>query len=164
MTCRWQSRSGAGLHLESTKAERLGVLPGEERPVREIMSRRVVVVDPSLSLAQVAVIMKREGVASVVAQDDAGVQGLLTERDLALHTATKERPATVQDLLHLREMVTCQEDDIAADGLALLNRHRLSAVPVLNRHGVVTGTLSLVDVAAAVSPQAASVWLEDTRK
>jgi len=138
------------------------VLPGEERPVREVMSRRVVFVDPRLSLQQAAVIMKREDVASVVAQDEGGMHGLLTERDLALHTATKSH-ATIQEVLRSREIVTCQEDDIAADGLALLKRHRLSAIPVMNSYGAVTGTLSLVDVAAAVSPQAASVWLENTR-
>ena len=41
-----------GLYLESTEAEQLGVLPGEERRVGDVMERRLVAIGPSTSLAQ----------------------------------------------------------------------------------------------------------------
>ena len=41
MACQWQTRSRGGLYLESTRAGQLGVLPGEDRLVREVMDHRM---------------------------------------------------------------------------------------------------------------------------
>jgi len=40
MACQWQPRSCGGLYLESTRAEQLGVLPGEDCLVREVMDHQ----------------------------------------------------------------------------------------------------------------------------
>jgi len=165
MTCRRQSRSSGGLYLESTRAERFGVLPGEERPVREVMNRRVISIAPSTSLWDAAAIMRREQTSAVVVRDPERVYGLLTDRDLGLSLiAGTESVSTAGDLVGTRKHVTLCEDDIVADGWALLKRHGLDAMSVVDGQGTVVGVLSWVDLAASVQPDSAGVWLDHIRR
>jgi CBS domain-containing protein len=168
MGCRWKSRSSGGLYLESTRAEQLGVLPGEDRPVREVMSRRIVIVAPSNSLREAVETMRREGIPGLIVQDRTGLHGLLTERDITIHvTISKENisSVTVEDILrlHRRRVVTCCENDTVADALSMMKQTQVTALPVLNEDGAVTGLLTLLDVAACVMPDAAAALLNDVR-
>ena len=166
MSCRLRSRSSGGLYLESTRAEQLGLLPGEERPVRDVMNRRIVTIDPGAPLRDAVELMHREQVASLLVQDAYGIHGLLTERDIAAQ-AVKEgaaRATTAQDALSLPESAVCSEHDLVADALVILKRHGLSAVPVLDRRRTVVGVLSLVDAAASLLPQTAPTWLDEVRR
>ena len=121
MACQWQTRSRGGLYLESTRAGQLGVLPGEDRLVREVMDRRIA--SPGL----------------------------------------KNPSATVEEVLPTRQVVTCGENDTAADALLMMEKERVTTLPVLNEQGSVTGLLSLVDVAASVMPGTASALLREIR-
>ena len=121
MACQWQTRSRGGLYLESTRAGQLGVLPGEDRLVREVMDRRIA--SPGL----------------------------------------KNPSATVEAVLPTRQVVTCGENDTAADALLMMEKERVTTLPVLNEQGSVTGQLSLVDVAAPVMPGTASALLSEIR-
>ena len=121
MACQWQTRSRGGLYLESTRAEQLGVLPGEDRLVREVMDRRIA--SPGL----------------------------------------KNPSATVEEVLPTRQVVTCCENDTVADALLMMEKERVTTLPVLNEQGSVTGLLSLVDVAASLMPGTASALLSEIR-
>ena len=50
-----------------------------------------------------------------------------------------------------------------ADALLLMRSKRVAALPVLNEQGDVTGLVSLVDVAASISPDAATALLNEVR-
>jgi CBS domain-containing protein len=168
MGCQWKSRSSGGLYLESTRAEQLGVLPGEDRPVREVMSRRIVIIGPSMSLREAVEIMRREGITALIVQDMAGLHGLLTERDVTIHGMIQKEDissVTVGDILRLRgcRAMTCCENDTVADALSVMKQTQVTALPVLNEHGAVTGLLSLLHVAASVMPDAAAALLNDVR-
>ena len=161
-----RKRSAGGLYLESTKAEQLGVLPGEDRPVHAVMRRRVVTIEPSASIRRAVETMYREDVPALIVQGVAGLQGVLTERDIAARAAKEgsNPAATVREFLPRRKPITCLEEDIIADALALMKRHHLSAVPVRDDHGAVVGVLSLIDIAASLAPDMAPVWLNEVRK
>ena len=132
------------------------------------MSRRIIVIDPSTALREAVETMRREGAPSLIVQDRAELHGLLTERDLTIHAAvTKEdtAAATVEDILRLRrsQAITCCENDTVADALSVMKQTHVTALPVLNEQGAVTGVLSLLDVAASVTPDAAAALLNDVR-
>ena len=155
------NRSSGGLYLESTRAEQLGVLPGEDRLARDVMSRRVVTVDPSASLREAAETMHRQQVSSLVVCNHAGLRGLLTERDVAMNAAREGRPRTIKvEEVLMHETMSCRDVDILADALSLMKKHQLTALPVLNETGTVVGVLSLLKAAAAVTPNAATTWLD----
>lgn len=147
-----------GLYLESTEAEQLGVLPGQERRVGDMMDRLLVTIHPSSSLAQATAIMQQRRVASLIVGDESAPMGLLTERDLArqLACAESERAHTVGEAVAGRQTTACHEDDILADALAVMKERSLSALAVLDRRGLVVGILSpLLEAAAAVMPAVA---------
>lgn len=132
------------------------------------MSSRIVIIAPSISLREAVGTMRREGIPGLIVQDRTGLHGLLTERDITMHvTIPKENitSVTVEDILrlHRRRVVTCCENDTIADALAVMKETQVTALPVLNEHGAVTGLLSLLDVAACVMPDAAAALLNDVR-
>jgi len=166
MTARCKSRSAGGLYLESTRAEQLGVLPGEDRAVREVMSHRIVVISVSSLLQEAIETMHREQVTALIVQDEAGLRGLLTEQDLTIEVTMKKDDTfatTVEDVLRGREPLACCEQDTVADALLLMRSKRVAALPVLNEQEAVTGLVSLVDVAASITPDAATALLNEVR-
>jgi CBS domain-containing protein len=50
-----------------------------------------------------------------------------------------------------------------ADAVLMMEKERVTTLPVLNEQGSVTGLLSLVDVAASVMPGTASALLSEIR-
>jgi CBS domain-containing protein len=140
-----------GVYLESTEAEQLGVLPGEERRVREVMDRRLVVIAASSSLAAAAELMRQRQVTSLIVETEAVPIGVLTDRDVAMQLTRTEpqRARTVGEAVAGQQTPVCHEDDILADALPMIKQQSLSALPVVDRRGVVVGVLSPIEVAAA---------------
>jgi CBS domain-containing protein len=112
-------RRHAGICLESTGDDRYGVLPGEERLVRKVMTQDVVTVDARTTVKQAAEIMQFRNVPALVVYRNEDIAGVVTERELALKGTTRSaHPSalTVQDMLAGCEPVGCRED-------AILGRH-----------------------------------------
>ena len=155
------ARRHAGIYLESTGDEQYGVLPGEERLVKEVMSRHVVMIDVLTTVKQAAEIMQARKVPALVVCRKEDVAGVVTERELALRGTTGSRhpsAVSVQDILAGCEPVGCREDAILGDVTRAMIDHRLPAVPVMTAGGDVVGVLSLLDAAGAVMPNVAATW------
>ena len=155
-------RPRSGLVGESTSDEAYGVLPGEDRLVRDIMTRKVVIAQSSMGLREACeAIRHQEMSVLIVYQGDEPVQAL-TEFDLLsdeiLRSDVSER-GTLQELIEHQVAVRCHEDAILADAMHAMIKHRASHVPVLDARGGLVGALSLVDAVGAVSPAAAERWL-----
>lgn len=159
-------RRPSGIYLESTRDERYGVLPGEDRFVKDVMSREVVTVDALTSVRDAADTMRHRQVPALVVYRDKQLAGVLTERDVAVNGTTKaEHPGsmTVQEVMTSREPISCREDAILADATRVMADHHLPSVPVVNAEGDVVGLLSLLDAAGALMPNVAAAWLAKTR-
>ena len=117
--------------------------------VQDIMRREVRVVGPGTDLATVGKLMKEIdcGVVPVVG-DDERVVGVLTDRDLAIELARRDRrPSEVA----VRQAMTgdvwsCAGGDDIADALAKMAHHKVRRLPVLDAEGRLLGLLSLDDV------------------
>lgn len=155
-------RPHSGLIGESTRDEAYGVLPGEDRLVRDIMTRKVVTAQSSMALREAyEAIRDQEMSVLIVYQGDEPVRAL-TGLDLVGDGTPRNDVSeigTLQELIKRRVAVRCREDAILADAMHAMIRHRVSHVPVLNATGGLVGALSLVDVVGAVSPSAAERWL-----
>jgi len=151
--------------LESTEAEQLGVLPGAERRVGDVVDRRLVAITPSSSLAHATEIMHQRQVTSLIVGDEAAPIGLLTERDLAMQLSCTEgrRARTVGEAVARQHLVACHEDDILADALSAMKERSLSALPVVSRDGIVIGVLSPIEAAAAAVSAVAPVRTTGTQ-
>ncbi|MGE0645024.1 MAG: CBS domain-containing protein [Nitrospira sp.] len=155
-------RPRSGLVGESTGDEAYGVLPGEDRLVRDIMVRKVIVTQSSMALKEAYETLRRQKVSAlVVYQGNEPVQAL-AEPDLfsdKIHLEGVPEMRTLRELIEDRVAVRCREDAILADALGAMIRYRTNYVPVLDAKGGLVGALSLIDAIGAVSPIAAERWL-----
>ncbi|ALA58953.1 cyclic nucleotide-binding/CBS domain-containing protein [Nitrospira moscoviensis] len=160
-------RRPSGLYLESTPDERYGVLPGEDRPVRDVMTRRIVTISPETSVREAAQLMRDHRTDALVVADGSRLLGIVTEHDVATQGATQQthpEHIPVRQVLPSGEPLACSEEAILADAARLMAARRRRAVPVLDDRGAVAGVLSLLDVAGAVMPGAAATWLAEIRE
>ncbi|SEV96434.1 CBS domain-containing protein [Natrinema salifodinae] len=69
-----------------TEWDVLGLVAAEREPaettVDEVMTTPVIAVDPDRSLTDVATTMARENIRNIVVEDEAGIRGLVTQRDV----------------------------------------------------------------------------------
>ncbi len=156
----------AGIFLESTRDERLGVLPGEDRLVRTVMCPEVVSIDASRSLLEAAEIMRQQHVSALVVTQQHALAGILTQHDMVVNGLARGLPprmVPVKDLLGDRRPISCSDTAILAQAAGLMADHHLQSIPVVDAAGAVVGTLSFTDVLAAVMPEAAATWLTRLR-
>jgi len=92
-----------------------------------------------------------------VVNDEGRVTGMITDRDICIALATRDR---VADRIAVREVTrnqayTCLLDDDATAALHAMKAHKIRRLPVVDGEGHVRGMLSLNDIvthAGAASP------------
>ncbi|MDL1888274.1 CBS domain-containing protein [Nitrospirales bacterium NOB] len=137
-------RRVAGLYLESTKEEELGLLPGEAKQVREAMSTRVTIASPGTSLKDAAGLMNKLDVPVLVVYDGARLSGMLTERDMGLsHRIREAPPETAIERCMRSPIPSCYQDDLLAEAIALMRASHLDWLPVQDRRHRLVGVLSI---------------------
>ncbi len=126
--------------------------------VRDLMTTDVTTCRPETNLAEAVREMweKDCGILPVV-NDEGRVTGVITDRDICIAVATRDRSA---DRIAVREVVqghvhTCLEDDDVTVALKAMKAHKVRRLPVVTADGHLRGMLSLNDVlthAGAASP------------
>src|SRR5690606_24779014 len=117
---------------------------------REIMTKDPVICDVSDSAVDIARRMERENIGAViVCNPDERLQGMVTDRDLAILVVGKERdPAgtTAGDLVDGREVVTIGADDDLTLAVRTMKESAVRRLPVIDGDRVV-GIISQADLA-----------------
>jgi CBS domain-containing protein len=116
--------------------------------VREAMMPGVRTVSPRQSLAEAAEVMKDEDVGSVPVVDEGRLTGIVTDRDSVTRAVAERRdPQTVTvDEVASRDLVTVEPEQELDEALALMARHQVRRLPVVEQ-GQLVGMLAQADVA-----------------
>jgi CBS domain-containing protein len=116
--------------------------------VRDVMTPGVRSVSPSQSLAEAAEVMKSEDVGSVPVVEEGRLAGIVTDRDIVIRAVADRRdPQTVKvDEVASRDLVTVEPEQDLDEALALMARHQVRRLPVVER-GQLVGMLAQADVA-----------------
>lgn len=128
--------------MESRIDEDLGVLPGEVRKVKHVMSSALTVVSPDTSLDEAVSLMTTMNVPVVVVYEGTRLVGTLTDRDIALSRSSRDPSATVRDRMR-DEVPYCHEDDLLTDAQALMRVSEVDWMPVLDPRGRLAGVVSI---------------------
>src|SRR5215471_13134684 len=118
------------------------------KSVREAMTASVSTVSPSQSLADAAEVMKREDVGSVPVVEEGRLAGIVTDRDIVTRAVAEQRDpqaVTVEEIAS-QELVTIEPEQDLDEALALMARHKVRRLPVLEQ-GRLVGMLAQADVA-----------------
>ena len=117
--------------------------------VEDIMTRDVQSCRPENVLAEAAIIMWERDCGCVPVVDGEGkVTGMITDRDICMAVATRQKLATEISVADVMSGVVkaCAPDEDISDALALMEQERLHRLPVLNDKGALAGLLSFNDV------------------
>ena len=118
------------------------------KSVRDAMTASVSSVGPSQSLADAAQLMKGEDVGSVPVVEEGRLAGIVTDRDIVTRAVAERR--NPQDVLveeiASHDLVTVEPEQDLDEALALMARHKVRRLPVLEE-GRLVGMLAQADVA-----------------
>jgi CBS domain-containing protein len=110
---------------------------------------------PQTNLAAAAEIMLAADCGLLPVVDDGRLVGVVTDRDLYIALATRNRPAAELTVGEVAQspVYTCAPEDEADAVLATMRAHRVRRVPVAGFGGTVLGVVSLEDLALASGSQ-----------
>lgn len=117
--------------------------------VNDIMVTKVVAAKPSATLTEIARLMRKNRVGSVIMVKGRKPVGILTESDfmrLVARGADMKR-GVVEDFMH-RNVVTCEPSISVIDALMVIRSERIRHLPVVKK-GNLVGLISLRDLIAA---------------
>jgi CBS domain-containing protein len=135
------------------------------KSVRDVMTLGVRTVEPSQSLAEAAEIMKGEDVGSVPVVEDGRLVGIVTDRDIVIRAVAERRdPQAVRvDEIASRDVVTVEAEQDLDDALALMARHQVRRLPVVEKERLV-GMLAQADVALEAKEKKVGETVEEISK
>jgi signal-transduction protein with cAMP-binding, CBS, and nucleotidyltransferase domain len=129
-------RKRSGIHLESTNAEQLGILPHECILVKNAMSRSMSVVTPLTEIREAVRLMKSLDVGALVVCNGSALVGILFDRDIALANTGPLKP--IHKVMTVNPSF-CFENDLLVDVHAMMHARGLTALPVRDFSGRFSG-------------------------
>ena len=117
--------------------------------IREIMTGRPEIINATATAIEAAAKMRELDVGSLPVCDGDKLQGLLTDRDIAVRlVAAGLNPSKTQ----VREIMTpdvtyCFDDQTLEEATALMETHQIRRLPIMSREKYLIGMLSLGDLA-----------------
>ena len=132
------------------------------KTVRDAMTPNVRSAAPTDSLADAAQMMKEEDVGSLPVVEDDRLIGILTDRDIVLRAVAERvdpQSINVGDAAS-HDLVTVEPEQDLDEALALMARHRVRRLPVVE-DGRLVGMLAQADVALEAKDKDAGGMLEE---
>ena len=132
------------------------------KTVREAMTASVSSVSPSQSLADAAEVMKGADVGSVPVVEEGRLAGIVTDRDIVTRAVAEQRnPQDVKvDEIASHDLVTVEPGQDLDEALALMARHKIRRLPVLEE-GRLVGMLAQADIALGAKEDKVGEMVEE---
>jgi CBS domain-containing protein len=136
----------------------------EPVPIVDVMSTRLVQVEPGATVRQATRRMTEEGVGSVAVCDGSRLAGIFTERDvLRLAAAGADLDATSVEDEMTRALVTVSADDDIVAAARLMGERRIRHLPVVQGDNLL-GVVGIRDVLGALAERLWRSRDEDARE
>lgn len=120
--------------------------------VKDVMTREIVTVRPSHTIAEVAGMMARHKTGSLVVTEDRDIVGIITERDVVgvVAQGNDPRDVSVGEVMS-KDVVTVDPETPLRDAARLMVERWFRHLPVVTGGGSLVGVLSIRDVAGLVA-------------
>jgi CBS domain-containing protein len=125
------------------------------------MTASVSSVSPSQSLADAAEVMKGEDVGSVPVVEEGRLAGIVTDRDIVTRAVAERRnPQAVRvEEIASHDLVTVEPERDLDEALALMARHKVRRLPVLEE-GRLVGMLAQANIALGAKEEKVGEMVE----
>jgi len=117
--------------------------------VNDIMVRKTITAKAATTLTEIARLMRKNRIGSVIIVKDRKPTGILTESDFIKLVArgTDMKNAVAEDFMN-RNVVTCEASITVIDALMVMRSERIRHLPVV-KNGNLVGVISIRDLIAA---------------
>jgi CBS domain-containing protein len=117
--------------------------------VRDVMIRKVITAQPAASLTDIAKLMRKNRIGSVIVTRGKKPVGILTESDFIKLVARgcDMKNALAEDYMN-RNVITCDSSLTVIDALMIMRSERIRHLPVVRSRNLV-GIMSIRDLIAA---------------
>ncbi len=121
-----------------------------ETPVRDIMSKKLIMADPSTTLYQIAKLME-QGVGAIFVKKDGVPAGIITDRDFAILTAANRilLDSPVENVASY-PLKTITPDETVFDAAAAMSKEKIRKLAVVE-NGKVVGIVTSTDIVNLVA-------------
>jgi CBS domain-containing protein len=117
--------------------------------IRDVMSQDPTTVDASATIQEVAQLMAKEAIGSVLIVENGEVQGIVTDRDIVVRVLAKGNgPDASAREACTTDLETLSPDDSLEDGIRKMKQANVRRLPVVE-DGKPVGIVSLGDLAQA---------------
>jgi len=118
------------------------------QPIRNVMSRNVLTLSPTATLADAARTMRDSNVGAVIVEDQGKLVGLVTDRDIVVRAVAQERDPKSTQLSEAcsKTLVSLAPDDDTDRAVEVMREKSVRRLPVVEK-GKVVGILTLGDLA-----------------
>ncbi|NEU32317.1 CBS domain-containing protein [bacterium LRH843] len=115
--------------------------------LNEFMSKDVVTVSPEQSIQEAASLMKQHNIGSIPVVDNGQIQGIITDRDIALRSTAQgdNASASVRDCMSTDLTVASSSMDVH-EAARLMSEHQIRRLPVVD-NGLLVGIVAIGDLA-----------------
>jgi CBS domain-containing protein len=122
---------------------------GSVMQIRDIMTQDVQTIDSGASAIEAAAKMRELDVGSLPVCDGERLQGLLTDRDIAIRLVAAGLDASTTKVSEIMtpDAAYCFDDQTLDEAAVLMEAHQIRRLPILNRDKQLIGMLSLGDLA-----------------
>lgn len=114
--------------------------------VRDVMSTKVVTIDPKATVRDAAELMRAYGIGTLVVVEDDYPVGIITERDITFRVVARDvHPSISVEEVMSTDLITVDEDTPLVRALETMRKYNFRRLPVL-RHGRLVGIISIRDI------------------
>lgn len=131
--------------------------------VKEIMTPGVETIISNLSVKDAAMKMQELNVGILPVVENDHVTGMLTDRDIMLRVVAEDidpMSTSVGEIM-TREIISCQEDSSVEEAARIMEDHKVRRLLIKDSSGMMTGIVSLGDIATHVGGNLAGEVLEE---
>jgi CBS domain-containing protein len=132
------------------------IRPGEEKEVkimgtsvRDAMTPTVRTASPSQSLVDAAQMMKSDDAGSIPVVEEGRLVGIVTDRDIVIRAVAEGADPGATRIADIAsgDLISVEPDQDLDEALALMARHQVRRLPVVDEDGHLVGILAQADVA-----------------
>lgn len=129
--------------------------------VQEIMSTKVETIKPTSSLRATARTLSDMNVGALPVVDNGKLVGIITDRDVSVYAIAIGRDPQSTDVqtVMTKDVYTCNENQELSEAAAIMKRHKIRRLAVMNTDEDIVGFLTVDDL-AHVSHELAGTVLE----
>lgn len=121
-----------------------------EIKVRDVMSKNLIVADPSTTIFQIAKMME-QGIGAVLVRKDSKPTGIVTDRDFAIKVAVGKLPMdTPVDRVASYPLQTIDSESSISDAASIMSTKKIRKIAVVEA-GTVVGIITSTDLVSLLA-------------